>query len=176
MMTLKIENRISFFILYSLFFILLLSGCQPSQQSSQKAEPGVAAVWESQPGKSHWKFTMLNDGTLSEVIRADTQHMILAEGGMEIKGQDYLLRYVFGPCTWEYAEESKTLKVSITVNDFHIQSPGAELNCMLIDEFEGPLSEDGTAWTPKWTAIMRYDPPAPARVSDGGTLKFTKLH
>ena len=155
--------------------LLALSGCQPSTKILSKNEPTVHAVWESDPGKNHWKFVLLEDGTFSEVIRADSQHMILEVGGLEINGPNYLLRYIFGPCKWSYDEKTRLLKISIVIDDFYVKSPGAELRCTLIDEFEGPVSKDGKTWTPKWTNIMRYDPPAPDRVSDGGTLKFTKL-
>ncbi len=155
--------------------LMLLAGCQTDQQIPDTAKPAIPGVWESPAGLKHWKFTLLEDGRLSEIIRADKQRMVLEEGGLEFKGPDYLLQYIFGPCRWSYDELTRELKISIVVEDFYVKAAKSELQCMLIDEFKGPVSKDGLVWMPKWTATIRYNVPAPDNVADGGTLVFKKV-
>ncbi|MHC5163619.1 MAG: hypothetical protein ACYSO4_11020, partial [Planctomycetota bacterium] len=129
--------------------------------------------WESPAGKNHWKFTLLEDGAFLEIIRSDNQRMVLEEGGFEVERPDYLLRYIFGPCEWSYDEKTKHLKITIVIDHFYLKADVSELECMLIDTFEGPISEDGKIWTATWTNTMRFDPPKPDVVTPAQVIVFS---
>ena len=161
-------------ILISLFFILL-SGCQSSQQAAKKAEPAVAAVWESPAGQNHWKFTLLEDGTISEAHRPDGLKMNIEKGGEVANFEDSILYYIYGPCTWTYKDDTSILRVAITIDDFFVETKEGKLHYKITDEFEGPVSKDGSTWTPQWKTTTNYDPPIPEQVVEGRELIFSTV-
>ena len=153
----------------------LIIGCQPTQQVGEELESEIHAVWESPLGKNHWRFSLLDGGILSEVTRNDAQRMVISEGGLYVESPELTLRYVFGPCKWSFDKDTNILKVTITLNDYYVKVSENEINCTLIDTFEGPVSSDGKTWIADWTTTMKYDQNVPDRIDSVRRVLFKKL-
>lgn len=153
--------------------LLLLAGCHENRINESGVKPAVTAVWEC-GGKQPWKFVLLEDGTLQEVIRADAQRMVISEGGLETQGPQFVLRYIFGPCEWTYDEQTNILKITVTIDDFYVKAQESELSCTLIDEFEGTISPDRKIWNAVWTTTIKYNQTIPDKVESGRKLIFHK--
>ncbi len=158
--------------------VVVLSGCSRSVSEvddKSAAETRDCVVWQSQGVAKPWRLVCQPDGSISEALQATGLHMILAEGGKKMEmGPSAFAHYMYGPCTWSYDQETNRLKAVVTIDDFYVQAHQSEISIMIIDELEGPLSEDGTRWNASWNRIERYRNPFKERVSKHGTLTLIK--
>ncbi len=163
-------------LLILLVFTLLFIGCQSHQTVAKPDYPStIVGTWEDD-SPDHWKFILLEDGKIEEVIRSDAQRMVIAEGNMAIESKDFILAYQFGPCLWIYDKESNVLYIRITLDNFYIKAGEQEINYAWTDEFSGKLSEDGKRWAAEWiTTTMAESQSSGKQVESGRTLYFKKI-
>lgn len=154
---------------------VVLCGCsihQPVQSNSKKGEE-VNAVWFCE-GQMNWQFTLLESGTISEVIRPDEIHMDLSEGAMQKEANGLYTHYIWGPCTWSYDPESCKLSVMIIIDDFTVKTSAFEFSATVKDTFEGTISGDGKTWTTEWTTIETYRNPEQTKFTEPRILVFQR--
>lgn len=166
-------------VIFKLLLIICICviGCNFEQSSKQTESniPVSISVWETHD-KMPWKFILGPEGAITEVFRNDGLQMVIKEGSIEMQPADNVFAYYeFGPCTWKYDSETNTLRVIVTFSDVVIIADQAELNCGMVDEFYGPLSEDGKIWTAEWKTTTTFDPETPKQKVVNGTLTFFKI-
>lgn len=156
---------------------VFIAGCGSEQASNppQTEDSGIAGVWKTYDEKP-WQLTLAPDGTVTDVIRSDGLHFVIAEGKLVIEPQEKLhAHYVFGPCTWSYDEISNRLEVSLNVEDMYILTEQTEFKCSFSDTFSGTLSKDSKTWTPEYILTTQFEPPALDQVANNGILTFKKV-
>ena len=162
-------------VIISSVILSSLAGCQKgSPADTEKPKMSLAGVWSEM--EHDWVIKMADDGTISEVYRSDGLHMDLSVKGVqqEMQDENLFIQYIYGKCWWTYDQNTRILKATVTIDNFYVSAGEAELNCAIIDEFEGPVAEDGSTWKPQWTTKNILDPNAPAQVSEKIELLFTR--
>jgi len=161
-------------ILLVVLSLTALCGCQ--QFVTWKTNHSIAGVWKSE-GALPWKFVFAKNGAIKEVFRNDGLRMDISAGGSgsETSDKQVLASYVYGPCVWSYDPKTNILRATVTIEDFYVKAGDAELNCKLIDEFEGPLSGDDRTWNASWTTTTKWHDNAPDQVVADRKLVLTKI-
>lgn len=154
------------------FACCLVSSCKSIQQGPELTEPSIHAIWESQLGTYHWKFIMLEDGTLSEIVRPDNVTLNVSEGGALNEGPDFSALYILGPCYWTFEEEGNILTSSITLESYTVKFQDYESTSHIVDEFSGPIV--GDRWNAMWKCTTIYDQGNIKQVTDPRKIVFTK--
>ncbi len=178
-------KKLLVFILLVLFgSVLLLGGCQKNDiskadnsiESNEELVSSIIDIWQGRG--TGWVIHMAADGNIPEVYRPEGLHMDLSTGGIE-KGsanKEISVRYIYGDCFWSYDSKTNNLKVTVTLNNYYVNANGVELDCGMVDEFEGPLSSDKMTWTANWkTIITMFGKNKSEQVSTGRTLIFDKI-
>lgn len=153
--------------------LLLFCGCWQSYENNNCMQ-SVIGTWKNIEEGEKWNFVFESDGIISEVLRPDGLHMILSEGGTNINPEPNLfIHYIYGPSEWSYDCRARFLQAKVVIEDFYIKSNEAELNCSIIDDFSGRVSEDGRSWTVSWKTITKW-PDKQEQVSEVRRIIFHK--
>lgn len=158
---------------------LFLCSCQEKSvkkpQETVTVLPQIAGIWKTFEDRP-WIITLAEDGKVTDIVRSDGLHFVIADGFIEYKPADNIYaKYVFGPCMWDYDPASRRLDVILSVDDMVVRTDQQELKCSFIDEFSGTLSEDGTTWTPTWVLTQKFTSPQNEQVFDNGVKTFKKI-
>lgn len=163
------------FLLAAVIVLSGLYGCGQNGRVEQDALPQkCAGSWSNV--EAGWAFVLEDDGTISKVVRMDGLVMDVKAGGASTESADQQLiaNYVYGPCRWSWDAPSGSLRAVVTIEDLYVKAMGAELSCKVIDEFAGPVSEDGRVWTASWKTTTKWHDGSPDQVVDGGVFELTK--
>jgi len=159
---------------------LLLCSCQKWVSTQKGGIPNfpekMVGVWQEE-GEMPWKFIFAEKGAIKKVFRNDSLVMDIPAGGSTIgtPNDEVFANYVFGPCVWSYDPKTNILRVTVTIEDFYVKAGNAELDCCLIDKFDGPLSKDGKTWTATWTTITQWGGEFADQIDTDRTLILHKI-
>jgi len=155
-------------------------GCQPavhekmSQTLAGQMMDGVlAGTWQSQ--RPTWTLVLEKDGTISDVVRPDGLHMVLSEGGSEKHlAPNFKVRYIYGPCTWQYDRSSNQFIAEVIIEDFHISMQGNEVSNSLMDVFEGSLANNEILQV-DWKTIENFESPTTRKVIEHAPVTLKRI-
>ena len=116
----------------------------------------VVGLWETEllvPAVK-WDIKFEPDGSIKKIHHTVAGYVNIEEGGTDANGlEGSYWAFVMGPCEARYIPDTNTIKVKIVVDYFIIKIPAGEIEGRMEDYFEGPLSEDGSAWNSHWQSF-----------------------
>jgi hypothetical protein len=125
---------------------------QPVSSAFPESMVGVWEIVMNEETGSKWGIKFEPDGSIKKIIHSLAGPVKIEEGGVAAEGPDEGTYYIFTvkPCESRYMPDTNTIKVKIVVDYFIMKLPGGELEGIIEDYFEGPVSEDGSTWNVKW--------------------------
>lgn len=143
--------------------------------SDNNFPPELVGVWRGYG--NGWEIHFAKDGSISEVLRVEGLRMDLSEEFTEkaSHNNEIYVRYTYGDCFWSYDGETSILKATVTLDNYYANVKETLLSCVMVDEFEGQVSEDKMTWTANWKTVTTFDNGKPDQISTDRILIFNKL-
>ena len=133
----------------------MVTGCtvshtDPSLKSNDPFPQCLVGVWKS--NKFGWAFKFEPDGTIKKLHHVIFRYVDMDEPVVELPGPEegtYAL-YAMGDCKTNYDPQTRTLEVSVILEDFVMQLPNGKLQGRGEDYFSGQVSKDCETWDVQW--------------------------
>jgi hypothetical protein len=150
---------------------VLVGGCLSAGSGQAGRFPAyLAGTWRAEEGP--WQIVLTPDGRVDSAV-VSWEEVMRPNQTTKFKMQDGNISHLTaGDFFVKYRPADRVLLVSIELKEIQIYLPGGVVEGDSVEIFEGPISSDGTTWSPDKTTIFDYGPDWPQDEGDKSPQPF----
>jgi hypothetical protein len=141
------------------------AGGAAAGEAKSPLPPFVAGTWQQRGGV--WRMTIEPNGIVSSALIPLGEVTVRPHQTTEMKMIDgkSVSTFTGGDMFAEYNPANRELFVFIEVKEFHVRVFDVRTGGNTVSRFTGPVSGDGSVWSPDWIEIFDYGPKLPMDVN-----------